>query len=61
MSHVQLTAGVGEHGEAVEFLPLRVFCGLETLVLFPIGLGLCLNLCRVECFLHCCWSEKLKL
>ncbi len=52
MPHVQTPGGVGKHGQAVKLLPRRVFHRLEGLVLFPIGLGRCLDLARVIVVLH---------
>ena len=38
MSHVQLTRGIRQHGQAVELFPRRVFSNLEALLLFPVRL-----------------------
>jgi len=38
VAHVQFAAGVGEHGQAVEFLPLVVLLHGEAVVLQPVFL-----------------------
>ena len=42
--HVQMAAGIGEHGQAVEFLFVRVFRGFEGAVGVPVGLSLSFHL-----------------
>ena len=42
MTHVQLAAGVGEHGEAIKFLFSGVFGDFKGLVINPILLGVAL-------------------
>ena len=44
VAHVQAAAGIGEHGQAVEFLLLRIFHRLEGLLFFPVCLGLLFNI-----------------
>src|SRR5690606_23374698 len=52
MPHMQFTAGVREHGEAVEFLFAAVFDHFETLVFLPVLLGFCFDLCGTVLLLH---------
>jgi hypothetical protein len=43
VAHVQLAAGVGEHGQAVELLAAEIIAGGEAAVLFPVLLRLALQ------------------
>ncbi len=52
MPHVEAPGGVGEHGQAIEFLPGRVFHRLEGSVFFPIAPGRGLDPARVIVVLH---------
>jgi len=52
MPHVQFAAGIGEHGQAVEFLPLRVFSSFEALVFIPVLLGADFNCCGIVLGFH---------
>ena len=52
MAHMQTATGIGEHGQAVEFFPVRVFHCLETGVIFPELLGGVLYLFWVVLRIH---------
>ena len=52
MSHVQAAAGIGEHGQTVEFFPRRIFTDLETAVFLPIAPGGFLHPLRLVMLVH---------
>ena len=56
MPHMQLAAGVGEHGEAVELLFSLLLGDCKTVVLFPVFLGLFLNFMRMIMLFHHCFG-----
>ena len=52
VAHVQLAAGVGEHGEAVELLAVRVLYGFEALMFVPVLLGVAFDITRAVVCVH---------
>ncbi len=60
MPHVELAAGVGEHGEAVEFFAAVVWVNREAIALCPLGLERLLKRLRLVFLAHVTLGPSLR-